>query len=70
MYKIKDESIRDLESAFELLNHIETKGLQNHINIANIASLLQRFREDMVRIEDKVKASKLPISEKKEKEKK
>lgn len=70
MYKIKDESLNYLENAFELLNHIEVRGLQNHINITNIASLLQKFREGIVKVDDVVKTSNLPISEKKEKEKK
>jgi len=52
MYKIKDESIKDLEDAFELLNQIETKGIQNHITITNIASLLQKFRGSMEEIEE------------------
>ena len=66
MYKIEDESIKDLENAFELLNHIEVKGLQNIINITNIASSLKRFRENMKKIEDNVKTSNLPIKKKKE----
>ena len=71
MYKIKDESMKDLEDAFELLNQIETKGIQNHIAIANIASLLQKFRgsmEEIKEIENKVKVSNLPIKKEKEKE--
>jgi len=70
MYKIENESLKDLEQAFELLNQIETKGLQNHSIITNIASLLQKFRGNMKEIEDgdKVKVSNLPINKEKEKE--
>ena len=72
MYKIKNESLNYLEQAFELLNQIEVKGLQNHSIITNIASLLQKFRGEMEEIEvkeieKKVKVSNLPIK-KKEKE--
>jgi len=68
MYKIENESISYLEQAFELLNQIEVKGLQNHITITNIASLLQKFRESMKETDDKVKISNLPINKEKEKE--
>jgi len=71
MYKIENESLKDLEQAFELLNQIEAKGLQNHSIITNIASLLQKFRGDMKeaeKIEDKVKVSNFPITKEKEKE--
>ena len=68
MYKIENESLKDLENAFELLNQIETKGLQNHSIITNIASLLQKFRGNMKEIEDgeKVKISNLPVPKEKE----
>ena len=75
MYKIENESLKDLEQAFELLNQIETKGLQNHSIITNIASLLQKFRGDMkefnetenkVKDENMVKVSNLPITKEKE----
>ena len=67
MYKIENESLKDLEQAFELLDQIETKGIQNHSIITNIASLLQKFRKDMKEFdEDKIKASNLPIPKKKE----
>jgi len=68
MYKIENESLKDLEQAFELLNQIETKGLQNHSIITNIASLLQKFRGNMKEIEDgeKVKISNLPVPKEKE----
>ena len=67
MYKIENESLKDLENAFELLNQIETKGLQNHSIITNIASLLQKFRGDMKEFdENKVKTSNLPIPKEKE----
>ena len=71
MYKIEDESIKDLEQAFELLNQIEVKGINNSITITNIASLLQKFRgsmEEIKEIENKVKVSNLPIKKEKEKE--
>ena len=71
MYKIENESLKDLEQAFELLNQIETKGIQNHSIITNIASLLQKFRGEMKEFnetENKVKASNLPIPKEKEKE--
>ena len=68
MYKIENESLKDLEQAFELLNQIETKGIQNHSIITNIASLLQKFRGNMKEIEDgeKVKISNLPVPKEKE----
>jgi len=67
MYKIENESLKDLEQAFELLDQIETKGIQNHSIITNIASLLQKFRKDMKEFdEDKIKVSNLPIPKKKE----
>ena len=69
MYKIENESLKDLEQAFELLNQIETKGLQNHSIITNIASLLQKFRGDMKELnesENKIKVSNLPIPKEKE----
>jgi len=80
MYKIENESLKDLEQAFELLNQIETKGLQNHSIITSIASLLQKFRGNMKEIEikeieeitkeveKKVKVSNLPTTKEKEKE--
>ena len=71
MYKIENESLKDLEQAFELLNQIETKGIQNHSIITSIASLLQKFRGNMKEFdetENKVKASNLPITKEKEKE--
>jgi len=71
MYKIENESLKDLEQAFELLDQIETKGIQNHSIITNIASLLQKFRGEMKEFnetENKVKASNLPIPKEKEKE--
>ena len=71
MYKIENESLKDLEKAFELLDQIETKGIQNHSIITNIASLLQKFRREMKEFnetENKVKASNLPIPKEKEKE--
>ena len=71
MYKIENESLKDLEQAFELLDQIETKGIQNHSIITNIASLLQKFRGEMKEFnetENKVKASNLPIPNEKEKE--
>jgi len=70
MYKIEEKSVKDLEQAFELLNQIETKGIQNHSIIANIASLLQKFRSEMVdekeEIDNKIKISNLPIKKKEE----
>jgi len=67
MYKIENESLKDLEQAFDLLDMIETKGIQNHSIITNIASLLQKFRKDMKEFdEDKIKVSNLPIPKKKE----
>jgi len=69
MYKIENESLKDLEQAFELLDMIETKGIQNHSIITNIASLLQKFRGDMKEfdeIEKKVKVSNLPAPKEKE----
>ena len=69
MYKIENESLKNLEQAFELLNQIETKGLQNHSIITNIASLLQKFRGDMKEFnetENKVKVSNFPITKEKE----
>ena len=69
MYKIENESLKDLENAFELLNQIEAKGLQNHSIITNIASLLQKFRGDMKEFnetENKVKTSNLPVPKEKE----
>ena len=71
MYKIENESLKDLEKAFELLDQIETKGIQNHSIITNIASLLQKFRREIKEFnetENKVKASNLPIPKEKEKE--
>jgi len=69
MYKIENESLKDLEQAFELLDMIETKGIQNHSMITRIASLLQKFRGDMKEFneaENKVKTSNLPIPKEKE----
>ena len=66
MYKISEQSVKDLEEAFNLLNQIEVKGINNHVVISNIASLLQKIRSDMVAIEDKIKTSNLLINKKKE----
>ena len=66
MYKISEQSVKDLEEAFNLLNQIEVKGINNHVVISNIASLLQKFRTNMVEIDDKIKTSKLPIKKEKE----
>ena len=66
MYKIEEKSVKDLEQAFELLNQIEAKGIQNHSIITNIASLLQKFRSEMVEIDDKIKTSNLPIKKNEE----
>ena len=66
MYKINEQSVKDLEEAFNLLNQIEVKGINNHVVISNIASLLQKIRSDMVAIEDKIKTSNLLINKKKE----
>ena len=66
MYKINEQSVKDLEEAFNLLNQIEVKGINNHVVISNIASLLQKFRTNMVEIDDKIKTSNLPIKKEKE----
>ena len=66
MYKISEQSVKNLEEAFNLLNQIEVKGINNHVVISNIASLLQKFRTNMVEIDDKIKTSKLPIKKEKE----
>jgi len=66
MYKISEQSVKDLEEAFNLLNQIEVKGINNHVVISNIASLLQKFRTNMVEIDNKIKTSKLPIKKEKE----
>ena len=66
MYKINEQSVKDLEEAFNLLNQIEVKGINNHVVISNIASLLQKFRTNMVEIDNKIKTSKLPIKKEKE----
>ena len=66
MYKISEQSVKDLEEAFNLLNQIEVKGINNHVVISNIASLLQKFRTNMVEIDDKIKTSNLPIKKEKE----
>jgi len=64
MYKIEEQSIKNLEQAFELLNQIETKGIQNHSIITNIASLLQKFRSEMIEEDNKIKISNLPVKKK------
>ena len=64
MYKIEEQSIKNLEQAFELLNQIETKGIQNHSIITNIASLLQKFRSEMIEEDNKIKTSNLPVKKK------
>jgi len=66
MYKVDEQSVKDLENAFNLLNQIEVRGINNNVIISNIASLLQKFRSEMVEIDDKIKISNLPISKKKE----
>ena len=66
MYEIKEESIKDLENAFSLLNELETKGIQNHNIISNIAALLQKIRQNIVEVDDKVKTSNLPVTKKEE----
>ena len=66
MYKINEQSVKDLEEAFNLLNQIEVKGINNDVVISNIASLLQKFRTNMVEIDNKIKTSKLPIKKEKE----
>ena len=66
MYKISEQSVKNLENAFNLLNQIETKGINNHVTISNIASLLQEIRADMTEIDNKVKTSNLPIKKEKE----
>ena len=69
MYKIKDESIVGLEQAFNLLNELEVKGIQNHSLIASIATLLQKFRSEMEEVVEQVKTSNLPPTKKKKEEK-
>ena len=67
MYQIDEKSLEDLENAFNLLNELTVSGIQNHSIIANIATLLQKFRANIVEIDNKIKTSNLPIKKEKEK---
>ena len=52
MYKFDEENLKNLNDAFNLLNQIEVKGLQNINILGNIAGLLQKFFSLIEKVED------------------
>ena len=52
MYKFDEENLKNLNDAFNLLNQIEVKGLQNVNTLGNIAGLLQKFFSLIEKVED------------------
>jgi len=52
MYKFDEENLKNLNDAFNLLNQIEVKGLQNVNTLGNIAGLLQKFFGLIEKLED------------------
>lgn len=54
MYKFDEENLKNLNDAFNFLNQLEVKGLQNINILGNIAGLLQKFFSLIEKIEDDV----------------
>ena len=52
MYKFDEENLKNLNDAFNLLNQIEVKGLQNINILGNIAGSLQKFFSLVEKVED------------------
>jgi len=52
MYKFDEENLKNLNDAFNLLNQLEVKGLQNINILGNIAGLLQKFFSLIEKVED------------------
>ena len=52
MYKFDEENLKNLNDAFNLLNQLEVKGLQNINTLGNIAGLLQKFFGLIEKLED------------------
>jgi hypothetical protein len=67
MYKIDDNVIQDLENIVSCLNQLEIKGIQNNILIANIFNILQGINGKLIKLEESIKTSNLPIINKEEK---
>jgi hypothetical protein len=67
MYKIEDNVIQDLENIINCLNQLEIKGIQNNILIANIFNILQNINGKLIKLEESLKTSNLPITNKEEK---
>ena len=52
MYRFDEENLKNLNDAFNLLNQLEVKGLQNINILGNIAGLLQKFFSLIEKVED------------------
>lgn len=58
MLQIPEESIQDFTTAFNLLNEVEVRGIQNINALGNSATLFKRFFESIKKIDDVPKDAK------------
>ena len=61
MFKISEESIQDLTTMHNLIDHLEVKGINNSNILSNIASLIQKVYSSIdqsEKIDDGIKIEK------------